>query len=103
LPFQIEPALDFSREFACQARPTIVIDHGFLPGAEHEFEALLRGWCAWANDRGLDRLSIFSSDASPGYGLLHSLASAVEPFFVWTPGIEEPAGAAERGIYVTLP
>jgi hypothetical protein len=83
-----------------ESLPAIVVDHGFLPGGEHEFEALLRGWCAWANERGLDTLSIFSSDASPGYALLRSLASAVEPFFVWTPGIEEPAGSAERGIYV---
>lgn len=83
-----------------ESRPAIVVDYGFLPGAEREFEALLRGWCAWANERELDTLSIFSSDASPGHALLRSLASAVEPFFVWTPGIEEPAGAAERGIYV---
>jgi hypothetical protein len=83
-----------------ESRPAIVVDHGFLPGGEHEFEALLRGWCAWANERELDTLSIFSSDASPGHALLRSLASAVEPFFVWTPGIEEPAGSAERGIYV---
>lgn len=83
-----------------ESRPAIVVDHGFLRGGEHEFEALLRGWCTWANERGLDTLSIFSSDASPGHGLLSSLASGVEPFFVWTPGIEEPAGSAERGIYV---
>lgn len=83
-----------------ESRPAIVVDHGFLPGGEHEFEALLRGWCALANERELDTLSIFSSDASPGHALLRSLASAVEPFFVWTPGIEEPAGSAERGIYV---
>ncbi len=83
-----------------ESRPAMVVDHGFLAGGEHEFEALLRGWCAWANERGLDTLSIFSSDASPGYALLRSLASAVDPFFVWTPGIEEPAGSKERGIYV---
>jgi len=83
-----------------ESRPAIVVDHGFLPGGEDEFEALLRGWCAWGNERGLDTLSIFSSDGSPGYDLLRSLASTVEPFFVWTPGIEEPAGSAERGIYV---
>src|SRR5262249_36720139 len=83
-----------------ESRPAIVVDHGFLPGGEDEFEALLRGWCAWGNERGLDTLSIFSSDGSPGYDLLRSLASTVEPFFVWTPGIEEPAGSAERAISV---
>ncbi len=84
-----------------ESRPAIVIDYGFLPGGEHDFEALLRGWCAGANARELDIVSIFSSDASPGHALLRSLASAVEPFFVWTPGIEEPAGSAEKnGIYV---
>jgi hypothetical protein len=77
-----------------ESQPAIMVDHGFLSGGEHEFEALLRRWCVWANERGLDTLSIFSSDASPGYGLLRSLASTVEPFFVWTPGIEEPAGSA---------
>jgi hypothetical protein len=83
-----------------ESRAAIVIDYGFLPGGEQEFAALLRGWCAWANEHELDTLSIFSSDASPGFGLLRSLASAVEPFFVWTPGIDEPAAGAERGIYV---
>ncbi len=83
-----------------ESRPAIVLDYGFLRGGEHDFEALLRGWCAWANERELDTLSIFSSDASRGHALLRSLASAVEPFFVWTPGIEEPAGSAERGTYV---
>ncbi|HXW82924.1 MAG TPA: hypothetical protein VEJ86_00825, partial [Candidatus Binataceae bacterium] len=83
-----------------ESRPAIVVDQGFMPGGEQEFEALLRGWCAWANERGMDMLSIFSSDGSPGNTLLRSLASAIEPFFVWTPGIEEPAESAERGIYV---
>jgi len=83
-----------------ESRPAIVVDHGFAPGGEHEFEALLRGWCAWASERGMDTLSIFSSDGSPGDALLRSLASTVEPFFVWTPGIEEPAGSVDHGIYV---
>ena len=83
-----------------ESRPAMVVDYGFVPGGEREFEALLRGWCAKMKERGLDTLSIFSSDASPGHALLRGLAREVEPFFVWTPGIEEPAGAAERGIYV---
>lgn len=83
-----------------ESRPALVVDYGFLPGGEHEFESLLRGWCGWAKERGLDTLSIFSSDESPGYPLLRALARDVEPFFVWTPGIEEPAGASKRGIYV---
>ena len=83
-----------------ESRPAIAADYGFVDGGESDLEALLRGWCAWANHRGLDTLSIFSSDGSPGHALMTSLASAVEPFFVWTPGIEEPAGASERGIYV---
>jgi hypothetical protein len=83
-----------------ESRPAMVVDYGFVPGGEHEFESLLRAWCAWAKKRGLDTLSIFSSDASPGHQRLRAMAREVEPFFVWTPGIEEPAGAAERGIYV---
>ena len=83
-----------------ESRPALVVDYGFLPGGEQEFESLLRAWCGWAKDRGLDSLSIFSSDASPGYALLRSLAGDIEPFFVWTPGIEEPADSVGRGIYV---
>lgn len=83
-----------------ESRPALAVDYGFVEGGEHELEALLRGWCGWANARGLDTLSIFSSDGSPGQTLLASLASAVEPFYVWTPGIEEPVGASERAIYV---
>src|SRR5215469_2019112 len=83
-----------------ESRPALVVDYGFLPGGEQEFESLLRAWCGWANESGLDTLSIFTAHASPGYALLRSLAREVEAFFVWTPGIEEPAGAAERGIYV---
>jgi len=78
----------------------VVLDYGFEPGAEAEFEALLRTWCGWMAERGMDTLSIFTSPASPGVGLLRSLARAAEGFFMWTPGIAEPEGAKDRGLYV---
>ena len=73
---------------------------GSSPGAERDFESLLRAWCAQLKEQGLDTLTIFTSDASPGSGLLSSLAAASESFVVWTPGIAEPPSAAMYGIYV---
>ncbi len=83
-----------------ESRRGLVLDYGFLPGAEDELEALLRGWCGWLAGRGLDTLSIFTSALSPGYDRLRGLASEVEAFDFWTPGIAVPPGASERGLYV---
>jgi hypothetical protein len=77
-----------------------VLDYGLLPGAEDELEALLRAWCAWLAERGMDTLSVFTSERSPGYDRLCALAREVDVFDMWTPGIDEPPGAAERGLYV---
>ncbi len=78
----------------------LVLDYAFMPGAEREFEALIRAWCGWIQQRGMDRLSIFTSPSSPGVETLRSLAREVEPFNMWTPGIAEPPAAGERGLYV---
>jgi hypothetical protein len=78
----------------------VVLDYAFSPGAEDEFEALLRAWCGWLAERGMDRLSIVTSPASPGVEMLKALAREVEPYNMWTPGIAVPDGAAERGLYV---
>jgi hypothetical protein len=82
------------------SQPGVVLDYAFAPGAEGAFEALVRAWCAWLAERGMDRLSIFTSPASPGAELITSLASEVLAFNMWTPGIPAPADAAERGLYV---
>lgn len=78
----------------------VVLDYAFAPGAESAFEALLRAWCAAAATRGIDTLSIFTSPASPGGDLIRALARETDGFFMWTPGIEEPEGAKDRGLYV---
>ena len=78
----------------------VVLDYAFAPGAESAFEALVRAWCAWLAERGMDRLSIFTSPASPGADQITSLATEVLAFNMWTPGIPVPTDAAGRGLYV---
>lgn len=78
----------------------LALDYAFRPGAEREFEALLRAWCGWLHQRGMDTLSIFTSPSSPGVEILRSIAREVEPFNMWSPGIAEPPGAREHGLYV---
>jgi len=83
-----------------ESRRGLALDWGFSPGAEDEFEALLRTQCGWLNDRGLDRLSVFTSERSAGYERVRSLASELERFVVISFGIPEPPGGATRGLYV---
>src|SRR5262249_20469383 len=78
----------------------VVLDYAFSPGGENDFEKLLRAWCANLSERGMDRLSIFSSANSPGVGLLRQLGSEAEEFFMWSPGLPVPSGADTRGLYV---
>lgn len=79
--------------------PAVVLDYAFAPGAEAELEALLRAWCAWLAPRGMDTLVIYTSPAAVGSALIRRLARATGEFFMWTPGIAVPAGAAGRGLY----
>lgn len=81
------------------SRRGLVLDYGFLPGAEDELEGLLRAWCAWLAERELDTLSIFTSAPSPGCSRIRPLARELEAFDVF-PGAPEPEGAAQRGLYV---
>jgi hypothetical protein len=83
-----------------ESRRGLALDWGFLPGAEDEFEALLRAQCGWLNARGLDRLSVFTSEATAGYERVRALASELERYVVISFGIPEPPGAATRGLYV---
>jgi hypothetical protein len=78
----------------------VVLDYAFEPGAEAEFEALLRAWCGRLAGEGVDSLLIYTSPASPGADLIKSLAREVGGFFMWTPGIAVPPGAETRGLYV---
>jgi hypothetical protein len=83
-----------------ESRRGFALDWGFLPGAEDEFETLLRAQCGWLDGRGLDRLSVFTSEASAGFERVRALASELERYVVISFGIPEPPGAATRGLYV---
>ena len=82
-----------------ESRRGLVLDYGFLAGAEDQLESLLRAWCAELAGRGFDTLSIMTSELSPGYDLLRGLARDIDAFDFWTPGLEPPHGHAERGLY----
>jgi hypothetical protein len=82
------------------SRSGVVLDYAFAPGADAEFEALLRAWCGHLAGEGFDTLVIYTSPASPGAALLERLGRDTERFFMWTPGIEVPDGAETRGLYV---
>jgi hypothetical protein len=82
------------------SRSGVVLDYAFEPGAEDELEALLRAWCGRLAASGFDTLVIYSSPASPGARRLERLGRDTERFFMWTPGIDVPEGAQERGLYV---
>jgi hypothetical protein len=81
------------------SRSGVVLDYAFDPGAEDELEALLRACCGRLAAGGFDTLVIYSSPASPGAERLQRLGRDTERFFMWTPGIEVPEGAANRGLY----
>jgi hypothetical protein len=78
----------------------VVLDYAFEPGAEAEFESLIRAWCGRLIGEAIDSLLIYTSPASPGSDLIKSLARDVGGFFMWTPGIAIPEGAESRGLYV---
>lgn len=78
----------------------VVLDYAFESGAEDEFEALLRAWCGHLAAQSMDTLSIFTSPASAGAAKLAALGREMEGFFMWSPGIHEPADADQRGLYV---
>jgi hypothetical protein len=80
-------------------KPAVVMDYAFAPGAESEFEALLRAWCGALAGMGIDMLIIYTSPTSPGSALINGLARSTGAFFTWTPGIHPPADAADRGLY----
>jgi hypothetical protein len=89
-----------SKDGRVESRRAHVLDYGFLSGGEEDLTGLLRGWCGWLATAGMDTLTIFTSEASPGSEVLRALARSAEAFYMWTPGIPEPEGAAARGLYV---
>jgi hypothetical protein len=89
-----------------ESRRGVVLDYGFVPSddgggvGEAELSALLCGWCARLEKRGMDTLTVFSSPASPGYQTIRALAKQTEAFYAWTPGIAVPQRLPEAGMYV---
>lgn len=83
-----------------RSRRALVLDDGFLPGAEDEYRSLIRVAAARAGAAGFDHLSIFTTDRSPTSKILRRLAETIEPYEVIVPFVDEPEGVAERGVYV---
>ena len=91
----------FERDGATEQQTrALVLDYGFVPGAEDEFGTLLAEACATAAARGMTHVSIFSSDPSPGAAKLRELAERVEVYELVTPTTGEPEGTLARGVYV---
>lgn len=81
-------------------REGVALDHGFLPGCQGGFEALLRAWCTTLGTRGFTKLMIFSSARSPSYPVLQQLGARMEPFDLYAFGPPVPEDASRRGVYV---
>ncbi|MBV8683856.1 MAG: hypothetical protein JO111_13360 [Caulobacteraceae bacterium] len=82
------------------SEPGVVLDYAFEPRAQAAFEALLRAWCGWLAERGMNRLTVLTSPNSRGEAILRALADQVEAFNHWTPGIPPPPDAANKGLYI---
>lgn len=84
-----------------ESRPGYVLDYGFEPGAAEEFERLIRAWSGWLVSRGMDRLSIFTSEGSSGFSVIRQLTEDVEQLVMNTsPPIPPPEDLTSRGLYV---
>jgi len=82
------------------SEPGVVLDYAFESGAEAAFAALIGAWCGWLAGRGMNRLTLLTSPASPGVDQVRALADDVEAFNHWTPGIPPPPDAAGKGLYI---
>jgi len=78
----------------------LALDHGFEPGGEDDYRALLLARGSELAAEGVTHLAVFTSQGSPTHDVVMDLAEAVEPYDLWTFEIPEPEGTAERGIYV---
>ena len=81
-------------------REGFALDHGLMPGAEEDYERLLRSWCAELDDGGFAKLVVFTSPMSPGYPVLQDVGGEMLPFDLYLFGPETPEGADRRGVYV---
>lgn len=81
-------------------RRALAADHGFRPGHESTYAALLRESCARLGRAGLTHLVVYSHPRSPGWSTLEAMAIDCEDFDYWTPQIPVPDRAATAGVYV---
>lgn len=77
----------------------VALDHGFLPGAEDDFERLVASVCADLLDEGHSELVFVTSEGSPAFPLLSRTARQMDPF-AFRMAVPEPPGTVERGVYV---
>ena len=78
----------------------LALDHGFRPGRDAHYRALLQSRCRELAGRGATHLAVFTSERSPTYGVVTELAEQVEPFDFWAFDVPEPAELLEGGFYV---
>jgi len=78
----------------------LALDHGFRPGCEDEYRALLRSWCRELGGRGATHLAVFTSERSSTFSVLSDLADDIEVFDFWAFELDEPASLASHGFYV---
>ena len=77
----------------------MVLDHGFVPGAEDEFVALLRSWCGRLVELGHTEVTFITSQGSASYPLVAGLAAHIDPYS-FRMAVPEPEGTIDRGLYV---
>ncbi|MEQ8860366.1 MAG: hypothetical protein RIC56_17135 [Pseudomonadales bacterium] len=82
-----------------ETRHGLVLDYGYAPGAEAEFEQLFGYWGDRLAAHDHTHLSIFTSEPSPSYPIIERLADRLEPFDIWTYPVGEPESTAADGVY----
>lgn len=83
-----------------ESRRALVLDYGFVPGGEAEFEALLRDACRRCLDNGIDELALFTSDVAPELEQLEQLGARRETFGLQVGAYQQPEGVQERGVWI---
>ena len=83
-----------------ETRRALAFDHGFHPGREADYHALLQSWCNELAGRGVTHLAVFTSERSPTYDVVTELAEKIEPFDFWAFDVTEPHALAQGGFYV---
>jgi hypothetical protein len=76
---------------------SVALDHGYVAGAEDEFEQLLRSYCRELLALGHDEVTIMTSEGARGYELIRRLAHRMDPF-AFNIDVPEPPGTTERGL-----